>query len=104
MLLRASRATELVKEASVLGASIRAGLGGIGRTARGVGKKLWKHKKGLGVAGMVTVPTAMGATEAVRRSNQGMNRAWTAARMQGRVPMAPGMSGVGLNRGWGRTR
>ena len=105
MLLHASRASGiLVKESSVLGASVRSTLGGIGGVARRVGGRLWKHKKGLGMGAMVTVPTVGAVNEAVRRGNTGMNAGWTAARMRGQVPMAPGMSGVGLNRGWGRTR
>jgi hypothetical protein len=104
MLLHASRASGFVKEASVLGASVRGALGGIGRVARGIGGKVWKHKKGLGTTAMITVPGAMGVSEAVKRGDTGMNAGWTAARMRGQVPMAPGMSGVGFNRGWGRTR
>lgn len=99
MLLRASRATELLTKEAITGALAR-----VGKIGRGVGSFAWKRKKGLGGAALIGGLPAMGAAEAMKRGNTGMNRAWTAARMRGGVPMAPGMSGVGLNRGWGRTR
>lgn len=97
MLLRASRATEVLTKEAITGALAR-----IGRVGRKVGGFTWKHKKGLGVGGMVAGMGGMGAAEAMRRGNVGMSRGWTAARMRGQVPMAPGMSS--FNRGWGRTR
>lgn len=97
MLLRASRATEMLVKEAGLGTSLRSAFGGIGRASRSIGGKLWKHKKGLGTTAMVVGFPAMGAAEAVRRGNVGMDPGWTAARMQGQVARAPGM-------GWGRTR
>ena len=95
MLLRASRASELLTKEAIVGRLISTGAkwgtrGAIG-AGRRLGKAAWKHKKALGVGGLVTAFPAMEASEAIGRGNVGMNPQWTSARMQGRVPRVPQM-------------
>lgn len=87
MLLRASRASELLTKEAIVGWTARTAL----RGTAGLGKRLWKHKKGLGIGAAVTGFPAMEAAGNIRRGNIGMNPQWTAARMRGQVGRVPGM-------------
>ena len=83
MLLRASRASEALTKEALFGTVARLGFKAAGGLGKGLLKKTWKHKRGLGTAGVTVAIPAWEAKGAIRRADAGMSRRWTAARMQG---------------------